>query len=124
MAETTTEKKQKPAQPPMFIHVKIQNSNHKIEFPSNDKLIRMERIKHALTGGLGSSMISEGTNASYDAYMAASAIAMAEVVLTDFIKGLNVPLLELNPLQTKELVKAYEEYHEWIEKWREFLKFD
>lgn len=107
--------------PASEISIKIGLNPYIIPFPNNDKLIRIERYKNQLTGGTGQQMLQNGT-AGMQAFLLSEAIATFTILLPALEKDLNVgSLLELNPLQSKTIVKGYEEYYDWMESWRKVL---
>lgn len=116
-----SEKKEKAKMPAMQLVVTINVNDYTIEFPNNDKLIRIERLKSDLMGGYSQDIIRNGAS-GVRAFTIASAIATFQILLADKFKdSLNVSLLELNPLQSKTLIKAYEKYYFWMEEWDKFL---
>lgn len=117
----TKEKLQLPAN---HITVKIGINDYKIEFPNNDKLINIERYKQSLTGGTSQQMLQAGAT-GVQAYMLSEAIATFTILIPQLKDDLNVgSLLELNPLQSKNIRKAWEKYYLWMEEWMKVLNDD
>lgn len=110
--------------PASSISVEIGNNTYNIDFPSNGKLIQIERYKNELTGGTGRQMLMNGSSSSMQAYIASEAIATFTILIPKLSKDMLMPLTELNQLQSKSLIKAYEKYYEWMEAWREALNED
>lgn len=110
--------------PASHITVKIGTNEYKIEFPNNDKLIKIERYKNSLNGGSGQQMLQSGSM-GVQAYLLTEAIATFTILLPQLETDLNYgSLLELNPFQSKSLSKAYEKYYTWMEEWMRVINDD
>jgi hypothetical protein len=109
--------------PPMSIGIEIGAGKYTINFPTNGQLIDIERYKNQLTAGTINQMLQNGSHGA-QAFLISSAIATFEVLIPDLHNDLKKPLLELNPYQSRNIVKAYEQYYEWMEKWRAVLNQD
>lgn len=106
------------------INVKIGINEYSIKFPNNGQLIEIERNKNRLTGGTGQNMLM-GDAAAVQAFMLSEAISTFTVLIPQLKTDLTVPsLLDLNPYQSKSLIKAYEKYYRWMEEWRTVLNQD
>lgn len=107
------------------ITVKIGQNEYKIKFPKNADLIDIESAKIRMTGGAIKDMAYGGA-AAVNAFVAVEAIATFEILLSEQLtRDLNVSSLsELDSLQLKPVVKAYEQYYKWMSEWRAFLNDD
>jgi len=119
-----SKQKEKLSAPPSKLTFKIGPNSYSIDFPKNGDLIDIERRKSTLSGGQGQGMINGGSP-GMQALILSESIATFSVLLPQLEKDLNVgSLLDLNPSQSKPIVKAYEKYYEWMDKWRTFLNQD
>jgi hypothetical protein len=121
------EKKEKLKQPSNQIQIKIgmkgMENEYTIKFPTNGQLIDIERRKQSLTLGTGKDMLASNSATAYQAFILTEAIATFSV-LTTIEKDLNTNIMDLTPLQSKSLVKAYEKYYEWMQGWMEYINQD
>lgn len=108
--------------PSRAIEVEINGTKYPIKFPSNGQFIDIERMKIDLTNGNLKTFIF-GTPNNQMAYLLTEAIATFSVLIPDLAKDLSVKsLLDLDPFQSKPLLKAYENvYYPWIEAWRKVI---
>jgi len=116
------ETKKKTSLPSDKIKVKIGMNEYEIKYPNNGQLIDIERLKIQLTAGTHKEMLS-GVGIAQHAYLLTEAISTFTVLLPDMKKDLNVEsLLDLNPYQSKSILKAYEKsYYPWIMEWNAVL---
>lgn len=117
--------KEQKEMPSKEITVKIGQNEYKIKFPKNADLIDIESAKIRMTGGTIKDMAYGGA-AAVNAFVAVEAIATFEILLLDQLtKDLTVgSLSDLDSLQLKPVIKAYEQYYKWMTEWREFLNAD
>lgn len=117
--------KEQKEMPSKEITVKIGQNEYKIKFPKNADLIDIESAKIRMTGGTIKDMAYGGA-AAVNAFVAVEAIATFEILLSDQLtKDLTVgSLSDLDSLQLKPVIKAYEQYYKWMTEWREFLNAD
>ena len=107
--------------PSRDIKVKIGTNEYTIKFPTNGQLIDMESLKIQMTSGANKEMLF-GTASAREAYLINEAVATFQVLIPDLKKDLEVKsLLDLDPLQSKSIHKAYEKYYNWMEEWRKVL---
>ena len=110
--------------PARQITVKIGQNDYEIKFPRNGALIDIESAKIRMTGGTNKEFVYGGPSAQ-NAYLLVEAIATFETLLPQMTKDLVVgSLLDLDQLQTKTVLKAYERYYQWMQEWRMFLNDD
>ena len=115
------DKEQDLQMPAREITIKIGVNDYKIKFPTNGQLIDMESLKIQMTSGTNKDMLF-GSTAAREAYLINEAIATFQILIPQLNKDLNVKsLLDLDPLQSKSVSKAYEQYYDWMEKWRKVL---
>jgi hypothetical protein len=101
------------------ITIKIQENEYEVSFPNNGQLIDIEVMKQGLSKGTQDSLLSGlGINANL-AWMTIEMIATFTILIPDLIKSLRVEnLLELDPMQSKELRKVYVDvYYKWYNEW-------
>lgn len=108
--------------PSRAIEVEINGIKYPIKFPNNGQFIDIERMKIDLTNGNLKALIF-GTPNNQVAYLLTEAIATFSILIPDLAKDLEVKsLLELDPFQSKSLLRAYENvYYPWIESWRKVI---
>lgn len=115
---------EKPKMPSETLKVSIGDYEYDIKFPNNGKLIDIESYKVNLTNGASKSLLF-GDTASQEAYMSLCAVATFEILIPDMFKNMNIKsLLDLNPLQSKQILKAYEKYYKWMAEWRRYINYD
>lgn len=104
------------------IKIKIGSNEYEIKYPNNGQLIDIERMKIQMTAGTHKEMIY-GSGIAPLAGLLTEAIATFSILIQDLSKDLNVSsLLELNPYQSKTILKAYEKsYYPWISEWNKVL---
>lgn len=101
-----------------------QNLEYTIKFPNNGQLIDIERKKNLLTDGTAQQMLQSDV-AGVQAYLYVAMTATFTVLIPKLINDLSIGnLLELNPIQSKPLIKSYEQYYNWMKEWREYLDDD
>ncbi len=110
--------------PPDTLQVEVGVNKYTIKLPNNGQLIDIETAKITMTNGTHKDQMF-GTIAAQQAYILTEAIATFQIILPKLNTDLNVKsLLELNPLQSKSFLKAYELYYDWMDKWRKFVNQD
>ncbi len=124
MAEATEVKKEL-HMPNKSIVIKIGQgsivNDYEIKMPSNGQRIDIETRKLQLTRGMHKDLVM-GSASSVDAYVLVEMIATFNVLIPQLAKDINFnSLLELDALQTRSFLKAYEDYYKWDSEWREFL---
>ncbi len=112
--------------PPKKISITIGNNSYDIKFPNNGQLVQIEVEKLNMSSGLLKELLANFSSiSSLDAYLVISAAATFQVLIPDLNKDLNIgSLLELDMFQSRTITSAYEEYHEWMKKCREFINQD
>lgn len=94
--------------PSSQITVQIGKNTYTIKMPNYGQFIDMERLKYKLTGGTKDQMLFSNSNSSIAAFVYTEAIAALTILIPDLTKDLvATSLLELNPIQSKELIKVY-----------------
>ena len=117
------DKKEKLQAPSRELQVKIGGNTYKISLPKTGQEIDIEVLKDGMTKGSYRNLLY-GTSDSQAAYLSVSAIATFEILIPSLKNDLLIPLSELDMLQIKEVIKEYQKYYEWINKWREFINQD
>lgn len=122
--ETKQEEKKTIPMPSKEIKVKIGVNDYVIKSPTNGQRIDIASLKQRLTQGKYQDMLY-GDAESVQAYQLAGAIATFTVLIPEINKdtvGLSLDQLDIQ--QSITLLRAYEEYYEWQNKWREFINQD
>lgn len=106
--------------------IKIQENEYEISFPNNGQLIDIESQKHTLSGGNVDSLLLGRTSSSNMAWVTVSMVATFSILIPDLIKSLRVKsLLELTPMQSKELTNVYlKDYLKWYQEWEAIINED
>lgn len=112
--------------PPRSINVKIGQNTYTINFPNNGQLIDIESRKMALSNGTHRDMMLSMSESTQKAFVIGEAITTFTVLIPSLAKDLNVPsLLDLDPVQTKGIVKEYmRKYYPWFKQWMDVLNED
>lgn len=113
--EEVKEKKEPLEMPSNTITVKIGPNDYDIKIPTNGQFIDIETRKAKLTDGSHSQMLFGG-GAAQQAYMLTEVAATFTILTPKLLTDLNVlSILDLDPIQTKSLVKAYTEVvYPWL----------
>jgi len=107
--------------PPRELKVTIGPNTYSIAFPKNAKLIDIEVRKLHVTNGMHKDLLF-GSVASREAYLAVESACTFEILIPELKTDMNVTsLFDLDLFQSKQVVKAYENYYAWMEEWREAL---
>lgn len=108
------------------LKITIQKNEYEISFPNNGQLIDIETKKQSLSSGMMDSLLLGKTTSSNMAWMTISMIATFSILIPDLIKSLRVDsLLELTPIQSKEMVKVYmSEFLVWYHEWEDVINKD
>lgn len=118
------DKKVQKVMPSREIKVKIGIHSYSIKLPKNGQLIDIEVKKMSLTAGMHKDL-ALGLPSAVNAAVAVEAACTFSVLLPDLHKDMNVPsILDLDMIQSKPFIKAYEQYYEWMGSWRKFLNDD
>ncbi len=120
-----TEKKEKLPMPARKIAVKIGMNEYALNMPlKNGDEIDIEALKIRMTGGTLKDLAFGGP-ASMNAYVTVEAIATFEILIPQLKTDLTVKsLTELDALQFKPVLKAYEGFYKLAAEWRAFLNQD
>lgn len=123
--EEVKEKKEPLKMPSGTISVTIGPNSYDIKIPNNGQLIDIETRKAKLTDGSHSQMLFGG-GAAQQAYLLTEVVSVFSILIPQLLKDLNTTsLLELNPIQTKEMVKVYTDIiHPWLTQIREVANED
>ena len=109
------------------ITLKIQDNEYEVSFPNNGQLIDIEVMKQGLSKGTQDSLLNGlGINANL-AWMTIEMIATFTILIPDLTKSLQGvnSLLELDPIQSKELRKVYvDQYYKWYNEWMSEINDD
>lgn len=115
-------KQQKEKQlPPLEISVPIEingnRNNYSVKVPDVGQLIDIETSIFSLKKG--TDLIANGTKSAYLAHIASEMIATYNIMIPKLKKDLNVEsLLDLNPHQTKKMLRDYLEiFRPWWDSW-------
>lgn len=124
MAEVIEEKKVL-QMPSKTIQIRIGQgtivNEYELKMPTNGQRIDIETRKLQLTRGMHKDLVL-GSASSIDAYVLVEMIATFGVLIPQLTKDVNFnSLLDLDALQTRVFLKAYEDYYKWDTEWREFL---
>lgn len=125
--EAKSQKKQKSPMPSRTLHIEIGDNPYEIKFPTNGQLIDIERMKIQLTNGTHKDMLSTMQPSTMQAYLLAEVIATFTVLIPDLVKKdiATKSLLDLDPIQSKPLVKAYtKQYYPWFNSWMNVINED
>jgi|LakMenEpi03Aug12_release.lakeMendotaPanAssembly.Ray.scaffolds.fasta_scaffold1052099_1 hypothetical protein len=116
-----SEQKEKASLPSKAITVTIGENDYEIKFPSNGALIDIEAMKISMSNGTHRDMVY--TESGQISWTLIEAISTFNVLIPQLKKDLAVSsLLELDPLQSKTIIKAYNKvYYPWISQWRKVI---
>lgn len=110
--------------PTSVLSVVIGANTYDIKIPSNGQFIDIEARKAKLTDGTHSQMLFGGSP-SQQAYLLTEVIATLSVLIPGLAKDLNASILEMNPIQTKEMVNVYtKKIYPWLSEIREVANQD
>lgn len=90
---------------------------------TNGSLIDIEKLKVQLSSGTHTAIGNSNTVTSDRAYVTIEAIATFTVLIPQLKKDLVVPsLLDLSPIKTKVIIKAYlEQFFPWFKDYMDFV---
>jgi tRNA-dihydrouridine synthase len=108
------------------ITIKVKENEYEVKFPNNGQLMDIESMKQVLSKGHMDSMLISRNAQSNLVYITIDMISTFTILIPGLIKDLRVDsLLDLDPIETKELRKIYvEQYHEWFNKWMDEINSD
>jgi hypothetical protein len=121
--EATNEKKSKLEMPAKTIKIRIEQNEYEIKMPTNGQRIDIESAKVRITGGASRDLMMGSTSAQ-DAWILSEAITTFSILIPKLKEDLLVNLMDLNALQSKSIVKAFEKFYEWDQAWYKFLNQD
>jgi hypothetical protein len=112
--------------PAKSITIKIGENEYEVKFPNNGQIIDMETMKINLTKDTHRSMLFNVTASAERAYLTVEAIVTFSVLIPKLKDDLVVKsLLDLDPYQSKQLVKAYsEQFYPWFKQWMDIVNED
>jgi hypothetical protein len=115
------EKKEKLEMPAKTLSVKIGSGEYEIKLLTNGQRIDIESNKIRLTNGTHKDLLM-GSASAKQAWVLSEAISIFSVLIASLQKDLNVSsLLDLDEYQSRSLIKAFEKFYEWDQKWREYI---
>lgn len=114
-------------QPSKILHLSLGDNSYDVNFPTNGQLFDIEALKVTLSKDTHRSMLFNQTRSAELAYITIAAIATFTILIPDLkedIRGAK-GLVELSPIETKELVKVYKDvFFPWYEQWMNFINDD
>lgn len=109
--------------PAQSVQVSFSGHTFTINMPTNGQFIDIESKKLSFSGNKISNMLFSSSRSSMYAFFLIEAIASFMVLIPELNKMLQVKsIFDLNPIQTKEMVKAYQEtYLPWHDEIMDFI---
>lgn len=106
------------------IEIKILANTYKVNFPKTGQLIRIQTNKLLLGNGVYQDLLVASSDALYVRFLIDS-IATFQILIPQLSKDLTVDIMELDLMQSKEIVSAYtDQYLPWYNKWTKLVQGD
>ena len=118
-----TAKKQKLEMPPQSLKVRIVENEYEIGMITNGQRIDIESMKARMTQGTSRDLMG-GTPRAQDAFLLSEAIATFTILIPKLHKDALQNMLDLNEIQSKSIVKAFQKFYEWDQAWYKFVNQD
>lgn len=99
------------------ISIKILDNEYQIGFPNNGQLIRIQTSKIRMADGTYQDLLMSSSDSLYVRFLI-DAITTFQVMIPKLFEHLNKDIMEMELIQTKQIVKAYTDvylpfYTEW-----------
>lgn len=115
-------------EPSKTISLTIWDNEYEVKFPNNGQLIDIETFKIALGKGTKDNLLLNPTQNSILAYTTLEMVATFTYVIPELIEdllGKKKSLLELSPIESKQLVDVYMKvYTPWHNDWMKVINAD
>lgn len=116
------ENKEKKNLPANQIMITVGPNAYEVKFPNNGQLIDIETRKIQMTSGTHKDLLYATTPAAQQAFLLVEAMATFSVLIPQMAKDLNAQLMELTPMQSKDIVNEYSKtFYPWFKEWMDII---
>lgn len=103
------------------IEIKILNNTYKVGFPKTGQIIRIQTDKLLLGNGVYQDLLMS-SDGMFTRFLI-DAIATFQVLIPQLTKDLTVSIMELELMQSREIIDAYtEQYLPWYNDWTNLIQ--